>query len=215
MTAFPLYVDLSEKNCVIIGGGTVAERKTEILLPFKPRITLISPELTERLREMAGEGQITVIPEKFRLAHLAGAYLVIAATSDPLVNEAVYHEAVRNNLWVNVVDCPEKCTFIFPAIVKREELVVGISTGGAYPALSKNLRTKIENILPENYSIVLPVLKSLRKRAGLEIANRQKRKKVLARIAMEIDAWIDFSPSVLKTQIFKRYEELKNEIENY
>jgi precorrin-2 dehydrogenase/sirohydrochlorin ferrochelatase len=215
MITFPLFIDLSDKKCIIAGGGKVAERKVEILLHFQTQLTVISPEISERLRKLEQEGQITVMRKEFSVDDLDGAFLAIAATSERKVNDSIYEYAVSNGIWVNVVDSPEQCTFIFPSIVKRGGLVVGICTSGAYPALSKAIRQKIENLLPESYGDALQVLKEVRQKASREIPETGKRSEILTQISAMIDSLTAFSTDEsLKTDIANRYEDLKNECKN-
>jgi precorrin-2 dehydrogenase/sirohydrochlorin ferrochelatase len=215
MISFPLFIDLSSKKCIVIGGGQVATRKVENLLLFNACITVISPAITGRLSQLAEQGKITVIHEEFSAEHLTGAFLAIAATSKKLVNESIYSNAVQNGIWINVVDCPSQCTFIFPAIVKRDGMVIGISSSGLYPALSKNIRQKLESFFPERYNVALPVLSYIRKRAGLEIPDIKTRSGILNRLAIEIDSFMALtSHENLKAKIINRYEDLKNETTN-
>lgn len=212
MFAFPLFIDLSDKKCVIVGGGKVAERKTETLLLFHAQITVLSPKLTDRLQELEKENRITVVDKEFSEKHLEDAFLVIAATSERLVNNRVYDYSVKNNIFVNVADCPEQCTFIFPSIVQRDSLVVGISTSGSYPALSKKVRQKIEGLLPQTYSEALPILKDIRRKSGEEIPDPKERKEVLKTVISRFDTLADTAGQEdLKNRIYNIYEELKHE----
>ncbi|HEX3045045.1 MAG TPA: bifunctional precorrin-2 dehydrogenase/sirohydrochlorin ferrochelatase, partial [Bacillota bacterium] len=148
--------------------------------------------------------------KEFSVDDLDGAFIAIAATSERKVNESIHAYAVKNGIWVNVVDCPEQCTFIFPAIVKRGGLVVGISTSGAYPALSKTVRQKIENLLPDSYGETLQILKDIHKKAEREIPETDKRSEILTQISAMIDSLSAFSTDEsLKTDIVNRSEDLK------
>jgi precorrin-2 dehydrogenase/sirohydrochlorin ferrochelatase len=210
MITFPLFINLSDKKCIIAGGGKVAERKVELLLHFQTQLTVIGPEISDYLCKLEQEGQITVNRKEFSVEDLAGAFLVIAATSERKVNESIFEYAITNGIWVNVVDCPEQCTFIFPAIVKRGGLVVGISTSGAYPALSKTIREKIETLLPESYGDALQTLKDIRKKVEWEISETGKRSKILTQITTMIDSLTTFSTDeILKTDIVNQYQDLK------
>ncbi len=163
MATFPLFVDLKNKKCVVVGGGRVATRKTETLLQFCDNIVVVSPDISDKLAMLIQKGSITYIESTFYPEALENAFIAIAATSDKRVNESIHKLAVEKNCLVNVADAPDKCTFIFPSVVKRDELVIGISTSGGFPALSKAIREKIEGMLPELISEKLKVLKTERK----------------------------------------------------
>lgn len=155
MAHFPMFIDISEKQCVVVGGGKVASRKIEVLLEFCSKIKVISPELTEELQKLAYEGKIEHITRGFNENDLEGAIIAIAATSCRDVNNRIYKEACARGIYINVADSLEESNFVFPAIVKREEIVVGISTSGGFPSLTKKLREKIQEIIPKEYGTLL------------------------------------------------------------
>lgn len=210
MSVFPIFIDLKGKKCVVVGGGKVAARKIETLLQFDSNIIVISPAVCERVQELKWEGRVVVIKKKYSEEDIEGAFMVIAATNDMKINEKVYNNAIENGTFVNVVDSPEKCTFIFPSVVKRQDLVVGISTSGGYPALSKKLRQKVEQLLPESYGNILETLKDCRRRAEAEVQNIDKRKELLNRILDEILFYEDaITPGQLQIRIDNIFEEYK------
>lgn len=186
MSVFPLFIDLKNKKCVIIGGGKVATRKVETLIQFEAEIIVVSPEVSEQLQRQIEKGILKHVGRGYCETDIEGAFLVVASTSDRVVNEKIYYDALKQGIFVNVADSPDKCTFIFPSVVKRNDLVVGISTSGSYPVLSKYIRKKIDNMLPENFQEnVTEVIKKCRERALLEIENDDKRKEILNRILDE------------------------------
>lgn len=164
MAVFPLFVDLKGKPCVVIGGGEVAARKVEILLRFEADIWVIAPKVSQSITSLCENGFLKIKRKKYSKEDLEGAALVIAATSSNEVNEQVYNEAKARNLPINVVDDPDKCSFIFPSVVKRGDLVIGISTSGSYPALSKKIRKLTEELFTEEYSDILDLLADFRLR---------------------------------------------------
>lgn len=186
MALFPLFINLKGKKCIVIGGGNVAERKIKVLSGFEPDIFVISPTVTENIKQLQSQGVITHINDTYNIKYLDKAFLVIAATSDNQLNETIYREATNRRLMVNVVDDPEKCTFIFPSIVQREELVIGISTSGIYPALSRKIREKIEKVIPAIFGNLLRILKDCRTRAGSEIQDNKLRSEMLNQIAEDL-----------------------------
>lgn len=185
MPLFPLFIDLRGKKCIVVGGGNVAARKIEALIGFEADITVISPEVTDRIKELEQAGELSVIPRGYRGDDLEEAFLAIAATSDRQTNERVYSEAARKNILVNVADNGSKCTFIFPSLVKRNDLVIGISTSRGYPSLSKKVRQEVESAVPEAYGDLLELLKAFRSRVEAEVEDREERKAMLNRIVNE------------------------------
>jgi precorrin-2 dehydrogenase/sirohydrochlorin ferrochelatase len=207
MAVFPFFINLKGKRCVIIGGGNVAERKIKVLLGFEPELVVISPTVTENIKQLHSQGAITHITDSFRSEYLDQAFLVIAATSDNQLNEAIYREAINRQLPVNVVDDPAKCTFIFPAIIQRDELVIGISTSGIYPALAKKIREKIEQVIPVTDRNVLKVLKDCRDRAGREIPDSESRSVLLNQIAAVLVSGAVSTPEELQQLINDKFRE--------
>lgn len=183
MSVFPLFIDLKGRKCIIIGGGNVAARKVEILLQFGAHLVVISPKLIPELEAYKEKGAFIHIDRLYCDKDIEGAFLVIAATSDNEANERIYNTAVKLNIFVNVVDDPEKCTFLFPSVIKKDDLVIGVSTSGSFPMLSKALRKKIENIVPMNFDGDLTgVLRQWRERAGSNIPDTEKRKEFMNRV---------------------------------
>ena len=165
MPLFPIFIDLEGKNCVVVGGGRVASRKIAALLKFGACITIISPHITDALKDLHDAGTVFVIERAYREGDLEGADIVIAAASDEEINTKVYKEAANKGIPVNVADRSGrllKGTFNFPSTVIRDELVIGISTSGGYPALAKKIREKLEDAIPQRYGSMLGVLKELR-----------------------------------------------------
>jgi precorrin-2 dehydrogenase/sirohydrochlorin ferrochelatase len=164
MQTYPIFANLTDKPCLVVGGGAVAERKVEDLRLAGARVTVVAPALTPRLQELAGAGEIVNLGETFRPEQVAGMALVLAATDDPEVNAQVSAAAQSAAIWVNVADAPEFCTFIVPAKVRRGDLTVAISTGGASPALARKLRQEMEQRFGPEYGPYLALLKTVRAR---------------------------------------------------
>ena len=160
---YPVFLDLTGRSCVIIGGGEVAERKIGTLLECDCRITLISREVTSAIQEWADRGDIIWQSRDYQAGDLKGAFLVIAATDQPHTNQAITREAETERALLNVVDNAPLCTFIAPAIVKRGEVTIAISTGGASPALSRKLREYLERSEIMGYAELAPLLSNARR----------------------------------------------------
>lgn len=165
MKAYPIFlVELDRVRCVVVGGGTVAARKVEGLLRADARVTVISPQLCPRLLSLAAEGELEHLDRSYRYGDLMGASLVIAATDEPEVNQRVWQEAAALGLLINVVDDPDRCTFIAPSTVRRGPLVLAISTSGRCPALSRHIRRQLEREFGPAYGDYVELLGSLRER---------------------------------------------------
>lgn len=173
---YPVYLNLKGKRCVVIGGGAVAESKIVQLRQAGARISVISPEVTPAIEESARAGTLEWRPRKYQPGDLEGAFLGIAATNQRQVNQQIYGEAQRNGVLLNVVDDPERCTFIAPSIVERGPVTVAISTGGTSPALARKLREALSNDPALEWADLAGVLARARKevtRRGLAV-DRQR-----------------------------------------
>ena len=179
---YPIFVDLRGRRCVVIGGGLIAQRKTAMLLRCGGDVTVISPELTRRLQRDARRGRIRHLARRFRRGDLRGAWLACAATDDKRVNQAVWTEANRRRLPVNVVDQPALCSFIAPSIVRQGDLTIAISTAGGSPALSKYLRRQLTRSIGPDYRRMLDLLKGLRPLAKQRLPSYEARKRYFDRL---------------------------------
>ncbi len=174
---YPIFLKVEQKLCVVIGGGPVAERKITSLLEAGARVKVIAPEVTERIKTLAREGKIIWEERPYRSGDLKDAFLVIAATNNPQVQEEVFAEAEERKIFCNVVDKPALCSFIVPSVVKRGRLQIAISTSGASPALAKRLREQLEELFGPEYAEYLELMAAWRKEIlarELPEAERQK-----------------------------------------
>ncbi len=163
MKTYPIsLIGLEGRRAVVVGGGDVAARKVAGLLQTSAQVTLVSPELTQELADLAAAGQIAAITRDYQEGDLAGAFLAIAATDDAAVNRAVWDEAGRRGCLINVVDDPAHSNFIVPAVVRRGEVTVAVSTGGASPALARRLKEQLEQTIGPEYGILAELLAALR-----------------------------------------------------
>jgi siroheme synthase-like protein len=159
MGYFPFFMDLAGKKGLIVGGGAVAARKAEKLLPFGPRLTVAAPELCPALEGLSG---VTLLRRPFAPELLEDVFFAIAATNCPEVNCQVAQLCRQKNILVDVADDPDQGTFLFPALVQRGTLTAGISTGGASPAAAAYLRKQLERTLPEQFDQILDYLQRVR-----------------------------------------------------
>lgn len=162
MGFYPVFLDLTDRLCLVIGGGAVAERKVEGLLRAGGVVTVISPALTERLNVWVKEGKVRHVTRRYRMGDLTGYRIAFAATSNVEVNRAVYAEGRRTGVWVNAADDPSNCDFILPSVLRRGELVVAVSTGGKSPALAKAIREELEAYFPEGYADLAAIISEVR-----------------------------------------------------
>ena len=151
---YPVFLDLLDRPCMVVGGGHVACRKVHSLVNAGARVTVVAPEADTEIRNLAAEGRITWNDRPYKPGDLSGAFLVFGATDDMDVNEAVAAEARQAGIPVNIVDVPGLCDVIIPAVVNRGDFQIAISTGGAAPALARTIRKQLEDEFPawwENY----------------------------------------------------------------
>jgi precorrin-2 dehydrogenase/sirohydrochlorin ferrochelatase len=163
MPYFPLFIELKGRQVVVIGGGKVASRKVEKLLPFEPKIRVVAPKVSSYIENLEREGRIELIRRKVRLKDLSDAFMVIVAVDSLRLQERVYNCCLRKGIHCNAVDSPDFCTFLFPALVLRGSLVVGVSTSGKVPALARAVREYLETCLPDNLESLIGELETLRK----------------------------------------------------
>ena len=163
MPLFPIFLKLTGRPCIVIGGGNLAESKIDSLRAAEARVTVMAPVAGARIAEMAEAGEIVWHQRAYAAGDLAGQFLAVAATSDAAVNRAVFAEAEAAGILVNAVDDPPFCDFYFPSVVRRGDLQIAISTAGASPALAQRLRKEIDALLPLDAGEWLAELGNLRR----------------------------------------------------
>jgi precorrin-2 dehydrogenase/sirohydrochlorin ferrochelatase len=143
MAYYPVCLEMAERRCLVVGGGPVAERKVAGLLDAGARLTVVSPAATDRLREWARTHRIRLRPREYAASDLAGHSVVFVATDAGRVNAEVARDARAAGVLINAADDPAHCDFILPAVLRRGELTVAVSTGGASPALARSVRDEL------------------------------------------------------------------------
>ena len=179
MLETPFYVaclKLKGRRCLVVGGGEIGLEKVEGLLACDGDVTLVAPEAEPALQELAREGSIRWEQRDYRPADLEGKFLAIAATNDSEVNIAVFDDAERRAMLVNVVDVPPLCNFILPAIVRTGPLAIAISTAGASPALAKRMKREVSQLFGEEYARLAVLLNDARGWAKATLPTYQDRK---------------------------------------
>jgi precorrin-2 dehydrogenase/sirohydrochlorin ferrochelatase len=160
---YPVTLDLAGRRCVVIGGGAVSERKVEGLLIADARITVISPTLTPALAALTAAGRIVHVARRYRAGDLRAAALAFATSGDVTVNAAVSREGRRRGILVNAADDPANCDFILPSVLRRGDLTVAVSTGGAAPALARSVRERLEPHVGPDVALLTDVAADVRR----------------------------------------------------
>ena len=188
---YPVNLEITEKLCVVVGGGRVAERKVSGLLSEGAQVRIISPRLTEQLVQLADDKKIQWIERGYRTGDLAGAFLVFAATDSAGVQEKVLLDANAAGQLVNVIDQPAHCTFQVPASVRRGELTLTVSTHGKSPAVAAMIRQQMEDQYGVEYAVLLNMMSSLREYLFMHKESCEERKILFKNILDEdIVLWI-------------------------
>ena len=164
MTLYPIMLNMSGQQAVIIGGGDVAVRKLSDLTLAGANIKIISPEFNDEIIKVSElfKDRITLIKRKYEKNDLDGAMLVFSATNDSDINREIFNEAIEKNILINAVDDPSNCSFYIPSFIRRGDLILSVSTSGASPAMAARLRREMEKHIPENIEIMLERLNKAR-----------------------------------------------------
>lgn len=177
MQALPIFFNITDRLCVVIGGGDVATRKVSMLLKANAAVKLISPEICSELKALADTNKIQFVQADYHSDVLDGACMVIAATDDEAVNEQVSLDAKARNIPVNVVDAPALCTFTMGSIIDRSPVVIAISSEGNAPVLARYIRSKIETMLPAAYGRIADIAGEFRDKVKAKFATTQLRRR--------------------------------------
>lgn len=151
MNTFPLFFKLEDRKVLIVGGGEVALRKADLLSRVGACITILAPDISHELQALLTDSKHEFIYENYNKTYMSGARVIIAATDDETLNHQIHADATELNIPVNVVDTPHLCDFIFPAIIDRNPIVIGISSNGKAPVLARLLRARLETLIPQGY----------------------------------------------------------------
>jgi precorrin-2 dehydrogenase/sirohydrochlorin ferrochelatase len=178
MKYYPVFLDLRGRPCLVVGGGTVAERKAVSLLDAGADLTIVSPSLTPVLRELVQRNNIRHRPKVFEEPDLTRFFLAIAATNNPTVNTTIAAACRSRGVLVNVATAPEASAFIVPSVIERGDLVIAVSTCGASPALAKKVRKDLEHAYGPEYGAFTEKLAHLRRRLLAEVPTEAVRRKI-------------------------------------
>jgi uroporphyrin-III C-methyltransferase/precorrin-2 dehydrogenase/sirohydrochlorin ferrochelatase len=177
MNFLPIFIDIKGRRCVVIGGGEVAARKAGLLCRAGATVVVQSPAVGEALADMIRTGLVSHHAGRFDESALNDAALVIAATDDTEVNRQVHAAATARNVPVNVVDQPDLCTFILPAIIDRSPVIVAVSSGGASPVLARLLRARLETLIPVSYGRLAALAAAFRDKVKQRIKSPVRRRR--------------------------------------
>lgn len=179
---YPVYLNLQNQPCLVVGGGQVAERKVGSLLRCGANVTLISPKVTKQIQQWVEQGKITLFKRKYQKGDADNYFLVIGATNVEEVNHSIAEDSLFRKTLVNIVDDPQKCNFIIPAVVQQGSLSISISTGGKSPSLARKIRKKLESEFGPEYGELLDIIGDLRSTVIREVPDINDRKKIFAEL---------------------------------
>ena len=182
MAYFPFFVDLEDKRGLVVGGGAVALRKAEKLLPYGPRLTAVAPEFRPEFRELQG---VELLRRPFEQTDLKDCDFAVVATDDRALNRDAAELCKERRIPVNVADSREDSTFLFPALLRRGELSVGVSASGAAPAAAAWTRDRFDQILPDRLEDILQYLENIRELLRQSVPDGETRRRLLAVLAAD------------------------------
>lgn len=180
---FPIFLKLESRACLVVGAGVVAEGKIQGLLAEHASVQVIAPEATPQIRQWVSAGTIEWQPREFESADLEGKFLVIVATSSRDVNARVFTEAHAKGILCNAVDDPPNCDFYYPAVVRRGDLQIAVSTGGQSPALAQRIRQELEQQFGPEYESWVAELGKQREELAASHLDPNVRKRILHELA--------------------------------
>ncbi len=176
MDYLPVFLDIKGRDCLVVGGGSTALRKTELLLRAGAKVTVLSVSFHPRLAKLAKEDALTLKRKSFEPGDLEQRWLIIAATDDPALNTRIAELGAKQRLLVNTVDQPESCDFIMPAIIDRSPLTVAISSGGRAPILTRLLKARLEAMIPANFGQLAKLAGNYRNRVKKMLSRPEQRR---------------------------------------
>ena len=179
MRYYPVLLDLKDRACLVVGGGSVAQRKALSLLAAGARVDVVATRVTKALAGLSDEGTITLEKRAYRQGDVTGHFLIIAATGSKEANWSIYRDSEAAGVLVNVVDDPERCSFIVPSVVDRGALVIAISTSGKSPYLARMLREALEECIGAEYEVFLEILGAARKKLLKTGLSRDKKESII------------------------------------
>jgi precorrin-2 dehydrogenase/sirohydrochlorin ferrochelatase len=183
MAYVPIFLDVTGRPCLVIGGGEVAARKVATLLDAHAKVTVVSPSMIDALAQLVREGRIDYLEREYAPGDMTGAALVYAATDDAELHRRLHTEATAHGIPLNVADEPALCSFIAPAVLTRGPLQIAVSTGGASPAMAKRIVERLGRLFGNEYALALGVMRAARRHLKANEPNIQLRARKLTALA--------------------------------
>jgi len=202
---YPIFLRLDGKECLVVGGGQVAERKIANLLQAGAGVLVVSPDVTAKIEEWAGAGRLEWRRRLFQASDLEGRELVFAATDDREINISIAGECRQRKIWVNVADDPAGSDFHVPAVLTRGDIQLAISSGGKSPLLARKIRDRLALIIGPEYGEINGLLGELRQALQTRIPDPGKRRQVLQDLLAE-----EFWEELVRGEMEKVKERIKN-----
>lgn len=190
MAYFPFMIDISNKNCLVVGGGSIAFHKVKLLTEFGVHIQVIAPRIDEPMQELAEKAvqSIELVERRFQEDDIAGMDFVVAATDDKQLNCHISDLCMQKNILINSVDMPEVCSFIFPAMIKDKDLLIAVSSGGKSPAAAAYMKRKISHCVPEYSGEMIETIGEYRAYILEHVDTAKKRKEIFNQLLEYGDA---------------------------
>ena len=179
---FPAFLQLDDRRCLLVGAGEIAARKARLLLAAGAKVTVVAPDSGAVIADMVATDRLRVLKRKFRAADVDGQWLVVSATGDPAVQQAVKRAADNARIFCNCVDDADNSSYITPAIVDRSPVVVAISSGGAAPVLARKIRAQLESLLPASIGFLAAVARDWRDKVSGRITDSFGRRRFWERV---------------------------------
>lgn len=182
MRYYPVNLGVQGKECLVVGGGSVGERKVKTLLECGARVTVVTPLATERLQTLASKGRIDLKTRGYEPSDLKGRFLVIGATDSEEVNEKISKDAAKMGLLCNIADRPAACSFVLPAIVRQGDLLIAISTSNKSPAVARRIRQTLEKEFGPEYAVLLNLMGAVRQKLLAEAKSPEAHKRMFEQL---------------------------------
>ncbi|WP_054034010.1 precorrin-2 dehydrogenase/sirohydrochlorin ferrochelatase family protein [Desulfatitalea tepidiphila] len=185
MRYYPVSLDIQGRACLVVGGGQVGSRKVGALLACGARVTVVSPQATETIANLAQQGRITWKQRAYRSTDQQGTFLVIGATNDEALNQRIHDDAEQAGRLCNIADQPQRCNFVLPSVVRQGNLTIAISTSGQSPAFAKYMRRQLQAQFGPEYGRFLDLMGALRRRLLAEAHAPEAHKPIFERLIDE------------------------------
>ncbi|MGN0466807.1 MAG: bifunctional precorrin-2 dehydrogenase/sirohydrochlorin ferrochelatase [Lachnospiraceae bacterium] len=183
MAYFPVFIEMKNKTCLVVGGGRIATRKIKTILSYGANVKVIAPKICDEIKQYAKENiNLDMQEREFAYEDCEGMFLVIGATNDIKLNKNIYRYCNQRNILVNIINGKDFCTFLFPSTIRRKDISIGITTSGKSPALAKAIRKQIEENLPSHYGELNEILGWAREYIIGEIGEERKRRRIFSHL---------------------------------